>query len=155
MIDPILKAQLERDEGRREDVYLDTEGNYTIGIGHNLGKTARVIHINDREIDGWYEIDERDAKVAVFNIWPELGAREGKSFETWAADNGPEYRVLVNMAFNMGETKLREFKKFRAAVSAYNWNTAAVEMMDSKWAKQVGARATRLRDQIRDGKDVA
>ena len=39
-------------------------------------------------------------------------------------------------------------KKFIAAVNDGNWSTAAVEMMDSRWATQVGARAERLRDRI-------
>ncbi len=56
-------------------------------------------------------------------------------------------RALVNMAFNLGG-RLAGFKKFLKAVNARDWPTAAVEMMDSKWATQVGDRATRLRDQI-------
>ena len=39
-------------------------------------------------------------------------------------------------------------QKFIAGVNAGDWNKAAVEMMDSRWAKQVGARAERLRDRI-------
>ena len=41
-----------------------------------------------------------------------------------------------------------EFKKFIAGVNAGDWKTAAVEMMDSRWAKQVGDRAVRLRNRI-------
>jgi len=48
----------------------------------------------------------------------------------------------------MGAPRLSKFKKFVAAVNDGNWSTAAVEMMDSRWAKQVGVRAERLRDRI-------
>ena len=58
-------------------------------------------------------------------------------------------QVLVNMTFNMGRPRLSQFKKFIAGVHAGDWNKAAVEMMDSRWAKQVGARAERLRDRIK------
>ena len=58
-------------------------------------------------------------------------------------------QVIVNMTFNMGAPRLAKFKKFIAGVNASDWNTAAVEMMDSRWAKQVGNRAERLRDRIK------
>ena len=48
----------------------------------------------------------------------------------------------------MGAPRLAKFKKFIAGVNNSDWNTAAVEMMDSRWAKQVGNRAERLRDRI-------
>ena len=41
-----------------------------------------------------------------------------------------------------------KFKKFIGAINESDWNTAAVEMMDSRWATQVGPRATRLRDRV-------
>ena len=49
----------------------------------------------------------------------------------------------------MGAPRLAKFKKFIAGVDSGDWNTAAVEMMDSRWAKQVGVRAERLRDRIK------
>jgi len=58
-------------------------------------------------------------------------------------------QVIVNMTFNMGRPRLSKFKKFIAGVNAGDWEKAAVEMMDSRWAKQVGSRAERLRDRIR------
>ena len=57
--------------------------------------------------------------------------------------------VIVNMCFNMGAPRLSKFKKFIGGVNSGDWNTAAVEMMDSRWAKQVGVRADRLRDRIK------
>ena len=58
-------------------------------------------------------------------------------------------QVIVNMCFNMGAPRFGQFKKFIAGVNSGDWNTAAVEMMDSRWAKQVGVRAERLRDRIK------
>ena len=43
------------------------------------------------------------------------------------------------------------FKKFLAAMEAGEWETAGVEMLDSKWAEQVGPRSTRLRDLLLEG----
>ena len=52
--------------------------------------------------------------------------------------------VIVNMCFNMGAPRLAKFKKFIAGVNNSDWNTAAVEMMDSRWAKQTPSRAESL-----------
>ena len=57
-------------------------------------------------------------------------------------------QVIVNMAFNMGRPRLSKFKNFIAGVNDRDWTRAAEEMMDSRWADQVGARATRLRNLI-------
>ena len=67
-------------------------------------------------------------------------------------DDLPEeaQQVIVNMCFNMGAPRLSKFKKFIAGINAGDWDTAAVEMMDSRWANQVGVRAERLRDRIKD-----
>jgi lysozyme len=56
----------------------------------------------------------------------------------------------VNMAFNLGD-RLGDFHRFLGAVRVGDWPKAAIFMMESKWAKQVGQRAVRLRNMIRDG----
>ena len=55
------------------------------------------------------------------------------------------------MCFNMGISRLLGFRKALAAVRAHQWDTAAAEMLDSKWTGQVGARATRLAKMMRTG----
>ena len=55
------------------------------------------------------------------------------------------------MSFNLGITRLLKFKKFLTALEVKNWDNAAVEMMDSRWAKQVGPRAVRLKDRVLKG----
>jgi len=55
------------------------------------------------------------------------------------------------MAFNLGITRLLNFKKFLGALELKHYKTAAAEMMDSRWATQVGPRATRLRDRVLEG----
>ena len=65
--------------------------------------------------------------------------------------NDVRQRVFVNMTFNLGSTRLAMFKKFLAAVEARDYETAAEEMLDSKWAEQVKGRADRLADMMRSG----
>ena len=68
--------------------------------------------------------------------------------EFWVGYPGELQEVLVNMMFNLGRTRLGKFKKFIGAINEANWSEAAIEMMDSRWATQVGPRANRLRDRV-------
>ena len=52
--------------------------------------------------------------------------------------------IITNMAFNLGWFRLASFKKMFAAIKAKDYKTAAAEMKDSKWFKQVGWRSKRL-----------
>ncbi len=59
-------------------------------------------------------------------------------------------RGLVNMAFNLGRTKLATFKKMFAALKVGDYQLASVEALDSKWAYQVGERANRIAKLFRE-----
>jgi lysozyme len=131
-----LHAQLILDEGLRLKPYTDSKGQITIGVGHNLSA-----HGISRELAmQWLTEDIAAAETAVERAW------------SWAARLDPVRRnVLVNMAFNMGITKLATFHRFLDALQRGNYQTAATEMMDSAWADQVGRRATRLATEMLTG----
>ncbi|SDO96170.1 glycoside hydrolase family protein [Desulforhopalus singaporensis] len=59
--------------------------------------------------------------------------------------------VLVNMSFNLGVEGLFKFRRMWAAIRAHNFDLAADEMLDSKWARQVGSRAEELSEKMRKG----
>ena len=63
--------------------------------------------------------------------------------------------VLVDMAFNLGVHGLIAFHDTLSLISQGNYQRAGAEMLNSAWAKQVGARATRLAEMMRTGKPVA
>lgn len=69
----------------------------------------------------------------------------------------PRQVVLADMCFNMGigskddGTGLLGFHKMLSAVSLRDFVRAADEMTHSKWARQVGARATRLAQVMKTG----
>ena len=58
---------------------------------------------------------------------------------------------MVDICFNLGLTKLRGFTNALTAMSREQFDVAADEFMDSKWAKQAGMRAIRVTEMIRDG----
>ena len=55
------------------------------------------------------------------------------------------------MCFNLGIGRLLNFRNFLSALQSGDHKAAAAEMLDSLWAKQVGARAQRLALQIETG----
>jgi lysozyme len=56
----------------------------------------------------------------------------------------PVRQVLVDMRFNLGPGRFRQFKKMIAAVNARNFPQAAAQMKASRWYLQVGKRAETL-----------
>jgi len=134
-----LKQELIRDEGIRFEVYKDTVGLYTIGVGHLLGAEQRMTRITQREAEALLMVDIEDALAIVRKLVPRIDLI-GESRQ----------RALCNMAFNLG-SRLAGFIHFIGSVNKGDWKTAAVEMLQSKWARQVGKRAERLRDMILTG----
>ncbi len=128
-----LIKELRRDEGVRNTVYKDSLGIETIGVGRNLVDRG----LSDTEIDLLLENDiilaERDARDLI-KVFDELSdARQ---------------RVVVNMSFNLGKPRLSGFKRMIAAINDHDYHQAAIEMLSSRWAKQVGIRADRLADMM-------
>ena len=131
-----LRDDLERDEGLRLLPYVDTVGKISIGFGRNLSDNG----ITQAEAVAFLVQDIRRSVSDVFTAFP------------WVATlDAPRQAVLVQMCYNMGLTRLKGFKKFLAALYAGNYGQAAVEMLDSRWADQVGARATRLASVMHSG----
>jgi lysozyme len=129
-----ILEQLKRDEGLKLKPYKDTVGKTTIGIGRNLDDVG---------------ISEDEAIILLHNDLAKA-AGQIRAALPWADQLGPiRGSVLGNMAFNMGIAGLLNFHKFLTALRLGNYDQAATEMLDSKWASQVGARAQRLAQQIR------
>ena len=156
--------QLKIDEGYRKSVYLDTVGKKTIGYGFNLERGGAQAALEEAGINKSLE-DLKSGKSTLSKAEASklMQAEYGK-FQAAAqrfADKGAEgtwksltkdrQRVLTNMAYNMGEGGLNKFKKLRGAVQSGDWQGAGVQMAQSKWAGQVGNRATRLIARMKHG----
>ena len=131
-----LNAELIRDEGLRLRPYLDSVGKLTIGVGRNLDDVG---------------ISNAEALTMLAND-VDLAIHELESRFTWFGDlSDARQRVLVNMCFNLGITRLLGFRNMLAAVELGDYYKAAHEMLDSKWARQVGDRAKRLATMMEQG----
>ncbi len=115
-------------EGLRLKPYQDTVGKLTIGYGRNLDDVG----ITPPEAEAMLSQDI------------ELTDKALQSFEWFAELNDVRKAVVVDMAFNLGMTKFMQFKKMLVALQQLDYQEAAHEMLDSKWAGQVGRRALTL-----------
>ena len=141
-----LLEELMLDEGVIHEIYNDHLGYPTFGVGH-------LITEKDEEHGkplGTPVSEERVTECLNADV-DIVCAELDKNMEWWRELNDTRQRVMANMCFNLGYPRLSKFKKFLAAVQEEDWETAAVEMMDSKWATQVGDRAIRLREKMLNG----
>ena len=134
-----LRKQLKRDEGVRESAYQDSEGYWTIGVGH-LIDPAKGGKLSRGEIE---YILSNDIDRAVYRLDHEYD---------WYSDlNDVRQEVVVNMVFNLGIKGFGRFVNTIDAIVRGDWLDASREMLDSKWASQVGERAIRLAHAMRTG----
>lgn len=131
-----LKESLIRDEGLRLTVYKDTQGILTIGVGRNL-ETRGIM--------------ENEAMKLLENDILQCSVDLSRHLQWTNALDEPRREVLINMIFNLGPSGLLKFHKMLFALKERNYSLAAKEMLDSKWARQVGNRAKRLATQMETG----
>ena len=144
-------------EGLRLQVYKDTLGIDTIGIGRNLedrGISKEELDWMDiPSIDHVYEwgITEADAVYLATNDVQIVEEELVRAHPCVDRLDSVRQLILIDMAFNMGVPRLCKFKKMWAAVEAEDFPTAAKEMLDSRWATQVKGRATKLANAMHNG----
>lgn len=123
-------------EGLRLKMYQCPAGKWTIGFGHNLEDNGISLEIAETLL-------RTDLALARMEVGAKL---------PWSAKlNEARQYILVDMCFNMGIGRLLTFKKMLAALEQGYYERAAAEMLDSKWAKQVGRRAEKLAEIMRKG----
>jgi|HubBroStandDraft_2_1064218.scaffolds.fasta_scaffold50385_4 lysozyme len=141
-----MEAELRRDEAEVLQVYDDSTGNLlkpgafikgnpTIGVGRNL----------------LVGISEDESTYLLGNDIATAAAGLDQHYPWWENLDPVRQRVMVNMCFNLGITRLGTFVHFLAAMETGDWQTAAAEMQTSLWFGQVGERATRLQYMVLNG----
>ena len=128
-----LSSSLVRDEGLRLKTYRCTAGKLTIGVGRNLDDCG---------------ITPAEAMALLANDIATVEKQLDAGMPWWRQLDEPRQHVIANMAFNLGTPGLLKFKNTLALMQAGKFDDAAHAMLASKWAGQVGARATRLARQM-------
>lgn len=129
-----LLEDLILDEGIRLKPYRCTAGKLTIGIGRNLDDVG----ISRAEALSLLAADIARAEQGLDSYAP-----------WWRSLPEPAARALINMAINLGAGGLAGFRGMLSGLEIGDYNLAADAALDSKWAKQVGKRATRIAELFR------
>jgi lysozyme len=131
-----LKGLLIQHEKYVQFPYTDTTGHLTIGFGRNLVdrgiSTTEAFYLLDDDI--LYFTNKLNHYLSFFS---ELS--ENRQI------------ALIDMCFNLGLQGFLGFKEMISAVESHDYERAAQEMLNSKWAEQTGERATCLANIILTG----
>ena len=133
-----LTEMLRKHEGVRDKVYLCGAGYETIGVGRNISEDG--LGLSDDEIDYLLSND-------IKRVREELT----EEYYWFAGLDEARQDAMIDISFNLGQTRLRGFVKSLEAMAREDFDTAADEFMDSKWSEQVGDRAVEVTEIIRTG----
>jgi lysozyme len=130
-----LIEQLKIDEGFRGQPYKCSAGKTTIGYGRNLEA---------------HPLTKQEAELLLVNDI-RRAVRECEKLPYFQKLNQNRRNVISNMVFNLGMTRFKQFKRLEKALIKQDFIEASKQMLDSKWARQVGVRAQRLAKAMVEG----
>lgn len=132
-----LEERIKKHEQLKLLPYKDSTGHLTIGYGRNLDSHG----VSKAEAELMFRNDLYNAIIQVQNhLEKEI-----------ASLDGVRLGVLVEMTFNMGIYNVLKFKRMLKAIDQADYELASHEMLDSKWAVQVGRRAILLARIMKNG----
>jgi lysozyme len=125
-------------EGVVPHAYTDSRGYLTIGVG-------RLI---DEKLGGKLSDDEID-----YLLTNDLNRclEEAATYPWYEAMNEVRQAVIISMLFNLGKPNFDKFQNMQAALLVGDHALASREMLDSRWANQVGKRANELSEMMESG----
>ena len=134
-----LIKMLKRHEGVKSHAYKCSAGKVTVGVGRNIDENGGI-GLTDSEIDMLLAND-------IKRVEQELKDR----FSWYRNLDSVRREAMIDIAFNLGITKLLGFKKALAAMESGDYYWASTEFNASRWAEQVGYRSDELCDMIETG----
>ena len=140
---------LSLNEGNKSKVYKDSKGVPHIGIGFNLEDAGNKRFLKEQSIDineilRGRELTDKETKV-LYNHSLRQAFADAQKFDPDLAKRPEAARMgLVDMACNLGLTKLNKFVEMKKGLMNNDYQKAADEMVDSNWYKQVKSRGPRM-----------
>ncbi len=129
---------IKKHEGLRLTPYRCSSQKLTIGWGRNLQDNGITLEEAETML-------QNDVGNAI---------KEAESLPFFSSLNEARQAVIVDMIFNLGLPRFGMFKKMIAAIEKEHWHVAADEMLNSRWARQVGKRAQKLSEMMRTGTEI-
>lgn len=139
---------LEQEEGTKLTPYIDSLGYPSVGTGFKIGPKGSPLS------NYTFELTQQTNDIWLQSlVYTTLDAMAGNSdiHDAMCCCNQPRQDILTSMAYQMGVCGLSEFHHMLEAICAKDWNEAAVQMLDSSWAKQTPERANRHAEVMRSG----
>ena len=133
-----LIEMLKLHEGVRSHVYLCSACYETLGVGRNISESG--LGLSDDEIEYLLNNDIKRVREELED-----------TYFWFPALNEARQDAMIDICFNLGLTRLRGFVKAIEAMSREQFDIAADEFMDSRWATQVGNRAVEVTEMISTG----
>lgn len=130
-----LEELIIKHEGMILRPYIDTVGKTTIGCGRNLTDCG---------------ISAEEALYLLKNDLDRCEIEAHKNFIWFPLLSEKRKIVVISLIFNMGLSKFKGFKKTIAAMESKNYLLASKELLNSRWATQVGKRAAELSEMLVD-----
>lgn len=134
----LVTKLIKKHEGLRLTPYRCSSQRISIGWGRNLQDNGITLEEAETML-------QHDVGTAI---------KEAESLPFFASLNEPRQAVIVDMIFNLGFPRFGMFKKMIAAIEKEHWHVAADEMLNSRWARQVGKRAQTLSEMMRTGTEI-
>ena len=134
-----LLQSVKKHEGYRNKVYLDTLGKRTVGVGHLC-------------VESFWEDNKEYPEEMLMNILKDDLKNAIQGSERLLKDcpvlDDLAKEIIIEMVFQLGETGVSKFKNMIKALKIPDYQTAAIEMLDSKWAKQTPERAAGMSSEM-------
>ena len=134
-----LLKMIKLHEGVKSHAYQCTAGKWTIGAGRNIDE------------EGGLGLSNEEINVLLINDIERVKGELSAAYFWFPALDEVRQAAMIDMCFNLGLSRLRGFVKAIEAMSRQEFDNAADEFLDSRWASQVGQRAVRVTEMIRTG----
>ena len=147
---------VEQWEGREHEVYLDTEGNRTIGVGFNLeraGARERIEALGldyDQVLAGDQRLTDGQIDALLRPDVEQAMADARDLVENFDQLPHEVQEIVVDMVYNLGRDGFAGFENAIDALEQEDFARAADEMQDSLWYGQVGRRAQNHVETVRN-----
>lgn len=130
------EAYIKQEEGYRRHMYKCPSGKWTIGIGLNLEAG----------------LPKDEAETILRLRLDKLRAQLGAELPWFSSLNEARQAALLSMAYQMGLAGLLKWQRTLGHVASGDYESAATEMVKSRWYTQTRERARRTCYMMRYGR---
>ena len=153
LISPVPQGLIDRikvAEGFSALPYRDTNRYWTIGYGHLISTDATLTYDQALTLAGGaWSVNRAEASIepAIESCRLSLD----RAFPWFRNLDSARQESFTELCYNMGINHLSQFANLLKAAESAQWVVVAVELMDSLYARHVGARAKRIAIELGTG----